>query len=414
MKAKILYVMSRMPYPNSGGRERMIHQTLRMLKGSSYDIDVYYFSKIKDNNLEQRLIKEYGILNISHIPISNYLLAMFKSVLSSEPFQFSFYKSSAAKTLIDKSFNNNYKAIIFDMLKTTSAVSEKTLKLGNGLVLEMDDLLSLRYERMREAKVESFLGQFDDHINSKFIKMLLSKLSAFILSIESKRMAKYEARALKYFDIVTLTSPKEADRLKLLGEAEVIPVPPSVNGLGTVSCNGKYKSNDLVFVGNLLMEQNLASLSYIIHKILPTMPEVKLKVIGKYDRRVVNLVDSSKHKNNILLLGFVSSLEEHILFGDVLLSPILFGSGVKTKIVDALEIGVPILTNELGIEGLDLVSHENVFLCDSYKDYAKFYSLLMNSSDTYAKIVESAWKYAEANLNESMLMKRYLSEIENI
>jgi glycosyltransferase involved in cell wall biosynthesis len=58
--------------------------------------------------------------------------------------------------------------------------------------------------------------------------------------------------------------------------------------------------------------------------------------------------------SHVEALGFVPDLGAFLSKDAVLVAPILNGTGIKTKIIDALEYAVPVVTTPLGAEGLAL------------------------------------------------------------
>ena len=104
------------------------------------------------------------------------------------------------------------------------------------------------------------------------------------------------------------------------------------------------KSNNLLFIGNMHTAQNKSSLKMIIEEILPRFRfEYKFFVLGKYDKSVEDLISKNR---NIELLGFVDDLAE--VLQDEVLDAISFGTGIKTKILDCMSYGIPVVTNMVG------------------------------------------------------------------
>lgn len=65
-----------------------------------------------------------------------------------------------------------------------------------------------------------------------------------------------------------------------------------------------------------------------------------------------------KHRNTIqnnpyIETGFVADINNYIMAADLLLNPIQKGGGVKTKIIEAISLGTPVLTTITGAIGID-------------------------------------------------------------
>lgn len=58
--------------------------------------------------------------------------------------------------------------------------------------------------------------------------------------------------------------------------------------------------------------------------------------------------------DDVVITGYVENIEKFILENcDVACFPLLNGAGVKIKVLESLVLGVPVITNEIGAEGID-------------------------------------------------------------
>lgn len=53
-------------------------------------------------------------------------------------------------------------------------------------------------------------------------------------------------------------------------------------------------------------------------------------------------------------LGFVEDIESYVTAADVMLNPILAGGGVKTKIIESIAVGTPVISFQTGATGMDV------------------------------------------------------------
>lgn len=84
---------------------------------------------------------------------------------------------------------------------------------------------------------------------------------------------------------------------------------------------------------------------------------------------VCTLLPEAKDLNNISLLGPMESLAEFYGGIDVAANLIRFGSGLKTKNVEALLFGVPVITTSVGAEGLeDFIGH-GLYIAENKEDW---------------------------------------------
>ncbi len=120
------------------------------------------------------------------------------------------------------------------------------------------------------------------------------------------------------------------------------------------SDSGRKCDYDLVFLGNLNTENNVAGVIWFITKVLPIiherLPTATVLIAGfKPVDRIVEICDSTAGVS--LSVNPVSASDTY-RSGKVLINPILTGSGVKIKSIEMLQFGKPIVSTTEGVSGL--------------------------------------------------------------
>lgn len=77
----------------------------------------------------------------------------------------------------------------------------------------------------------------------------------------------------------------------------------------------------------------------------------------------------------------------------VFLAPLSYGTGVKTKLLEAMAMGVPIVTNAIGAEGLDVHDGVECFIKESPREQAEAVKALFSCADCAAKMASAAQEY---------------------
>ena len=115
------------------------------------------------------------------------------------------------------------------------------------------------------------------------------------------------------------------------------------------------KRKDLVFVADFLDSSNIDAVLWfskeIYPKIVEKFPEIIWHIVGP------NITDEIKklQSRNIKIEGSLSDEDLHSLYQKcrIAVIPLRFGSGVKSKIIEAAYNQIPIVTTSIGGEGLD-------------------------------------------------------------
>jgi hypothetical protein len=128
------------------------------------------------------------------------------------------------------------------------------------------------------------------------------------------------------------------------------------------------RTRRIIFVGDGKYPPNRKALKFIR----------KLVTIHKYLPNIFVIGDGYKDSGNsrLVILGYLP--DESVYFkGDILIAPIWTGAGVKTKVVNALESGLDVITTSEGSVGIS--PHPKLQIANSHSDFAKKIMELINS-----------------------------------
>ncbi|MGH9717197.1 MAG: glycosyltransferase [Candidatus Acidiferrales bacterium] len=75
--------------------------------------------------------------------------------------------------------------------------------------------------------------------------------------------------------------------------------------------------------------------------------------------------------HDVVHVGFVPELSTELAKRRMLLAPVRYGTGTKTKILHALAHGIPVVTTTIGAEGMELIREKSALIADSSQDFAR-------------------------------------------
>jgi glycosyltransferase involved in cell wall biosynthesis len=228
----------------------------------------------------------------------------------------------------------------------------------------MDDLFSVRYERILAASHEfpdvsrDALGNFAEKLPSPFMALFerMGWLRSALLKTEKRLIAATETRCPSQFDRCLLISSAEAETLRLrTGARNITDIPPRIERSAALPQRTWNGAPDFVFLGALNLAHNAFGIEHFLanqfESILQVIPNVRLFIVGRgASDNLVRL--AAQYPHHVELMGFVEDADAVLLRCCAMLSPLLFGSGIKIKAIDALRCGVPLISTAEGVEGV--------------------------------------------------------------
>jgi glycosyltransferase involved in cell wall biosynthesis len=244
-------------------------------------------------------------------------------------------------------------------------------------IMYLDDLYSMRYEQMLDLMSErpeielNALGNFSRFLPDPLINMA-NRAQKHLLKIESKLLKKREIDVARKFDKTLLLNGAEAALLARMAMSDnVVSVKPLIIPKHTRGSRRFSGEPVFLFLGNLSFPANrhaLDSFFNIMPQISKRVANLKLLVVGKgADMKLRARAESQGA--HIQFLEFVPNLEPLMTTSAALIAPIVYGTGVKTKMLDALYYGLPIISTQNGIDGTGIKAGREALIENDLERY---------------------------------------------
>lgn len=401
MRKNALVILSRYLWPVDGGRKESLNHYLKELYDNyQYDITVLCFLEASQSvKKEDQPYYINKIVALRDVSFCEKILNIFKYTLGTArwPFQCALYFSKENNALIQKYVKALKPDLIFtEMIRTCSYYQAfkdaKAIKLAN-----LDDLLSLRYRRQLEAKdsAANFAGAYSAKLLPWIARFISSGfVKNAVLKMEASRCEIWEKKFYELYDYSLMTSDIERDKLncEMNGDkAKTLTVGVDCEYYGK-EIHRKKDKKGLSYVGNFSVASNADTLKMIVEEILPYIKsDYKFYVIGKCPDDIKNRYISN---SKIEFCGRVDDLREYVKSTAIFISPIAYGTGIKTKIVEAMAMKMPVVTNSVGAEGINAKSGQDYIVSDNLMDIAAAVDRLLEDSEFAKKIGENAGSFA--------------------
>ena len=220
-------------------------------------------------------------------------------------------------------------------------------------ILDMHDLMHQRLLQYRGTGFHSF---FQCTLADE-IKCLRRANSVLVIQEEEKRILS------KHLDPSTLVTTPHGHKIS----------PPP---------GERPRSKRLLFAGSA-HAANVEGLRWFLHEVWPLIVEqdldVTFTVVGGCCEPVREEVQYLSNCRRIHLAGVVDDLIAECHQSDVLVNPILRGSGLKIKVVEALCCGLGVVSTAKGVEGIDDIDAcRSIRVADEPHEFAIAVTALLN------------------------------------
>lgn len=140
----------------------------------------------------------------------------------------------------------------------------------------------------------------------------------------------------------------------------------------------KRKNNNILFFGHMGRMENITAVIWFAEKVMPKLADLpcEFHIIGGGGTEELRKLESGKIK----IIGFVESIDPYFSEALCFVSPLIFGAGIKVKVIEALYSGITVLTNRVGIEGIPVTDRENYYHCEEAEEYADIIRKLFTGS----------------------------------
>jgi glycosyltransferase involved in cell wall biosynthesis len=215
--------------------------------------------------------------------------------------------------------------------------------------------------------------------------------------------ASEEARGLSRADVVIGIQENESKFFRdLLGGARLVitvghtvdlqPVPPPDHA-------------DILFLGSPYTA-NLDGVMHFVEKCFPqiraAVPHARLLLAGSICRVI------KPRSAGVELLGEVDDVKDAYARAAVVINPVLAGTGLKTKTIEALAFGRPLVSTSCGAEGIEDAAGSAYYLADDPNHFASAVIELLTDSARANFFVKGAIQFVEQWNTEQM---RALNEV---
>ena len=237
--------------------------------------------------------------------------------------------------------------------------------------------------------------------------------------LEYLKSMHWELGMLRHFDLVQVcTEPnrnyllsfkpelRDSVRAGLRAAIQVDEFPANLNA---------REGNTILFVGGFRHLPNLEALQWFFNEVVPILKArgvpFRIHAIGVDPPPAYAFANS---EGILELAGFRESIAEDMRSASVFICPILSGSGVRVKLLEAFAYGIPVVSTHVGAEGLATSDGEYCRLADRAQDFAHAVEELLKDRASAAAMGERAHAYVHQDWDARQVIARLVEEYRRL
>lgn len=191
---------------------------------------------------------------------------------------------------------------------------------------------------------------------------------------------------------------------------------------GTLSNQNRGDTKRLLFVGSE-NRPNVPSLAWLIEEVFPLLSDrvgsgVTLDIVGnviKVDRLQELFAKKVSGPVTLNPVGKVNSLDEYYAAAGIVLAPLVRGTGMKIKVIEAMAYGKPVVGTPIAFQGIPAKSGEEAFIAENAQDFARALEQLIVDPDLAENIAQCGHRLFQAEFSQEgsdAKLTQFLKELD--
>jgi glycosyltransferase involved in cell wall biosynthesis len=235
-------------------------------------------------------------------------------------------------------------------------------------------------------------------------------LKRFYLKNLARRITVLERKLLSQVDLLVPISYEDSLGFDQLGHTLPVAVIPTGIDISDYPLNEKEERLLLFFIGALDWGPNQEGLDWFFREIWPGIrvrwPELTLHLAG---RNPDYYFKGKSPPENVVLEGEVDDAIGFFHRHTVMIVPLLTGSGIRIKILEAMAMGKAVISTGIGAAGLHARNGEHLFLADTCDEYLNVLETLQAKPGLLRQTGMKARQFVRENFDILALSEKLIS-----
>ena len=228
----------------------------------------------------------------------------------------------------------------------------------------------------------------------------------------TSQLRAYEVDNLNRYDLLVAISEADLKKFKQLGYKNgAISSPVGLNLKDyQASAQENSENHTLSFIGSLDWQPNLEGLSWYLDKVHSLVDGGVLHIAGRNTPKEIRDLKNER----LIVHGEVDSALDFIDSHNVMIVPLLSGSGMRVKILEGMAMGKCVVTTSKGLEGIEAEHQVQVLVADSPEDFAKHVNWALQNPNEAKELGTRAKDFIKARYDARLIAKQLIEAYEYV
>jgi len=392
---KVLLLNNRVPYPLKDGGAKAAYSLIRGLAPPNVQLDCFFLNTKKhflsQADIDQRFdfVHKVKALNIN-TDLS--VMGALKSLLMGKSYNISrFDQTHMHKQLKELLSREKYDVVHFENLFMAPYLSTVRANSTAKCVLRMHNVEYQIWEKLAQ--------ETESPLKRRYIKKL------------SKQLKSYEERFLPKFDALVPISQEDLEWAKKYTNQPLLNLPM---GMDFEPFKIRKQGKHFFHIGSMEWLPNQHGCAYLVNEIWPEVikqdPDCHLHLAGKG----MDAVYKHWETERIHIHGEVESARDFMLSHNVMLIPLKSASGLRIKALEAMGLGIPIISSTIGMSGLLKTSNDHFLSADLTAEWVESILKISKSPTLHEQLSKAGYTFVNQHFEAKAVSEQLINFYENL
>lgn len=243
--------------------------------------------------------------------------------------------------------------------------------------------------RYSKAKVILRAHNVEHLIWKRVAQSTRSHVKRWYLNHLSLTLRAYELEHLSDYDGIVCITQGDAEYFRAAGiRKPITSIPFGIEPRAALSV--PVEPNSLFHIGAMDWMPNQESIQWMLRDVWPVVhrqvPQAHLYLAGR--KMPEELMQT--RLDGVTVVGEVADAMQFIAGKQINVVPLLSGSGIRVKIIEAMSVGKAVVTTTVGARGIDYTDGENLLIANTPSEFASQIKRLLDDPDYCRRVGEAA------------------------